>query len=205
IRVEAQGATGGPRPMAGAGRARTGVDGAYTMELPPEQSYLIGVVDDEWAARTLGGVVVQEGNPPTALDLSRGRGSVVWGRVTVGLSDPAPGRPVMLHERGAAIPPEALEGRPFGLFDGFLRIADTDEDGRYAFRVGPGAYQITWPRGPGDRARPEDLTIVAGQEVERDYSLSRDDRPWKTVRGLVLARDGAGPPIAGAVMSVHPN
>ena len=35
----------------GSGRARTAADGSYAMDLPPEQSYMIDVVDDEWAAR----------------------------------------------------------------------------------------------------------------------------------------------------------
>ena len=58
------------RPVPAQGRARTAADGTYAMDLPPEQSYLIAVVDDEWAAPSLGGVVVREGVPRTGLDLT---------------------------------------------------------------------------------------------------------------------------------------
>ena len=51
-------------------RVRTAADGSYTMDLPPEQSYMIGVIDDEWAAPRLAGIVVREGVARTGLDLT---------------------------------------------------------------------------------------------------------------------------------------
>src|SRR5262249_52351618 len=38
-------------------RARTAEDGSYAMDLRPEQSYMVGVTDDEWVAKSLVGVV----------------------------------------------------------------------------------------------------------------------------------------------------
>ena len=67
ILVEAEG-VGGANP-GGSGRARTDDDGSYTMELPPEQSYMVYVVDAEWAARSLNGVVLREGKARSGLDL----------------------------------------------------------------------------------------------------------------------------------------
>jgi hypothetical protein len=205
IRVEAQG-VGSSRIPGGSGRARTAADGSYEMHLPPEQSYMIAVVDDEWAARSRGGVVVREGVPQRGLDLLLERGAVIHGRVTAGpRSNPSPGHPVMLTEYGPAVPPGTFKDQPTGGgSNAFTRIADTDEGGRYAFRVAPGGYQLMGPRLPGDRSAPDDLTIVAAQEVRRDFHLARDYRLWKTVRGVVRARDAAGPPIAGAVMVVQP-
>ena len=55
---------------AGSGKAKTTADGSYTMELPPEQSYMVYVADDEWAARSSSGVVVREGKAQTGLDLT---------------------------------------------------------------------------------------------------------------------------------------
>ncbi len=44
---------------------------------------MIGVTDDEWAARGLAGIVVREGVARAGLDLSLERGGVVRGRVTI--------------------------------------------------------------------------------------------------------------------------
>src|SRR6185312_15240012 len=52
IPVEANG-VGSSRLPGASGRARTAADGTYTMELPPEHSYMIGVIDGEFAAPTL--------------------------------------------------------------------------------------------------------------------------------------------------------
>ena len=49
ILVAADGA--GSANPGGSGRVRPAADGSYTMDVPPEQSYMVYVVDDEWAAR----------------------------------------------------------------------------------------------------------------------------------------------------------
>ncbi len=83
ILVEAHG-VGVNASWPGLGRARTAADGSYVMDLSPEQSYMIGVIDDEWAAKSRAGVVVREGVPLVGLDLTLERAAVVWGRVTAG-------------------------------------------------------------------------------------------------------------------------
>ena len=74
ILVEARGWGGRWTVLSHSARARTADDGSYTMDLPPEQSYMIGVTDDEWAARSLAGIVVREGVPRVGLDLTLERG-----------------------------------------------------------------------------------------------------------------------------------
>ncbi len=209
ILVEAHGVGGNPSLAGfGSGRARTADDGSYAMELAPELSYMIGVSDDEWAATSRSAVVVREGVPQVDLDLTLERGkraAVVWGRVTVGRSaKPAPGQPVMLDEEGPAIPPGTFKNQPAGLNDAFQRIADTDDDGRFAFRVGPGSYRLRGPHIPGGQNETVDLKVVAGQQYERNFSLPRDNRPWKTIHGVVRAKDARGAPIPGAIMVVEP-
>ncbi len=206
IRVEANG-VGSTRIPGGSGRAWTAADGSYEMHLAPEQSYTIAVVDDEWAAKSVVGVLVREGVPQAGLDLALVRGVVVHGRVTAGQeSKPMAGRPVMLTARwGPAVPPKTFKNQPTSLvFNTFMRVVDTDLDGRYAFRVAPGEYELMGPRPPGPQAPMERLKIAEGQEFERDFHLPSDDRPWKTLRGVVRANDAGGPPIAGAVMVVQP-
>jgi RNA polymerase sigma factor (sigma-70 family) len=201
ILVEADG-VGRTQLPGGSGRARTAADGSYEMLLAAEQSYTIAVVDAEWAAQSKTGVVVREDVPQSGLDLTLERGAVIHGRVTAGPgSRLSPGRPVMLTERGPAVPPGTFKHQPPNpVFNVFERICDTDEDGRYAFRVAPGGYQLTGPWLRGNQPARDDLTVVAGRDVERDFHLPRDDRPWKTLRVVVRAKDAGGPPIAGAVM-----
>jgi len=205
ILVEAQGVGGTSQP-AGSGRARTAADGSYAMDLPPEQSYTIGAIDDEWASRNRSGVVVREGVVQTGLDVSLERGAVIRGQVTAGPeSKPSPGRLVVLAEHGPVVPPGTFKDQPPNdVFNAFSRICDTDEEGRYAFRVAPGNYQLRGPSLPGAPVPGEDLTIVAAQGIERNFSLPRDFRLWKPVRGVVQAKDAGGPPIAGAVVVVQP-
>jgi hypothetical protein len=186
-------------------RARTAEDGSYTMELCPEQSYMIGVTDDEWAAKSMVGVVVHEGVARTGLDLSLERGAIIRGRVTTEPgSQPAPGRSVKLVEKGPAIPPKLLPVPYAGLEDELPRFAYADEDGRYAFRMAPGTYVLTGPVAPGEQPHGNELKIAAGVEIERNLTIPADEPPWKTVRGVVRAGDAGGPPIAGALLVVTP-
>jgi RNA polymerase sigma factor (sigma-70 family) len=206
IRVEANGVGGSQIPVA-SGRAWTAADGSYEMFLAPEQSYTIAVVDAEWAAQSKSGVVIREDVPQSGLDLTLERGSVIHGRVTAGPgSRPSPGHTVTLtEERGPAVPPGTFKHQPPNpVFNHFERICDTDEDGRYAFRVAPGGYRLTKPWLRGDQPARDDLTVLAGRDLERDFHLARDDRPWKTLRVVVRTKDAGGPPIAGAIMVLQP-
>jgi RNA polymerase sigma factor (sigma-70 family) len=186
-------------------RARTTEDGSYAMDLRPEQSYMIGVTDDEWAAKSLVSVAAREGVARTGLDLSLERGAIIRGRVTTEPgSQPAPGRSVKLVEKGPAIPPKLLPVPYAGMEDELPRFAVTDEDGRYAFRVAPGTHVLNGPVALWEQPRQEELKIAAGEEIERNFSIPGEEPPWKTVRGVVRAGDASGPPVAGAVLVVAP-
>ena len=103
----------------GSGRARTAADGSYAIDLPPDQSYMVNVHDDEWAARSRTGVVVREGQPHAGVDLRLERGSVIRGRITAGQdSRPALGLAVILFEQGPAVPKGTFKEQPRGLAAG---------------------------------------------------------------------------------------
>ncbi len=191
---------------AGAGRARTAPDGSYTMDLAPEQSYMIVIVDDEWAAPTRAGVVVREGKAQDGIDFALSKGAIIRGRVTAGAaSAPAVGEALSLNEQGALVPAGTIAGQRSALVESFMHVVDTDGDGRYAFRVGPGGYGLLGPREPGvPRQSEERLGVVEGQVIEKDYHLRRVVRLGRTIRGIVRARTPDGPPIAGAVVVEEP-
>ena len=184
IRVAAEGA--GSANPGGSGRARTSADGSYTMDVPPEQSYMVYVVDDEWAARSLKGIVVRERTPQTGLDLRLERASVITGRVTTGSpSKPASGLAVILVEHGPAVPAGTFMDQPSPLREAILHVADTDRDGRYAFHIGSGDYQLTGPSQRSAEAVAEHLVVSGGQQIQRDFQLSGVGSPWRTLCGTV--------------------
>jgi RNA polymerase sigma factor (sigma-70 family) len=192
---------------AGSSRARSAADGSFKMELPPNQSYTVYVNDDEWAAKSRTGVVIREGQPHPDVSIRLQPGALIHGRVTAGPeAQPAPGVTVMLYEQGPAVPERTLVNQPSSLHDGAMRVADTDSDGRYAFRVGPGDYQLTRPRQAGDDGETpsEQLKVRDGQEIGRDFQLARQVRPLRYVRGVVRAQKPDGPPIAGAIVAAEP-
>ncbi len=202
ILVKASSAFGGWRWIPGNGETRTAADGSYTMDLPGEHSYLIGVVDDEWAARSLGGIVLHEGIRRTGLDLKLERGALIKGRVTTGpQAKPVAGVPVRLVEEGRTVPAGTFKDQVQDQLEMMNRFVETDESGRYAFRIAPGNYELNGPflQPMGN----EMLTVVAGQEIERNFDVA-PDRSTRTVRGIVRAGGVSGPPVANAVMVVAP-
>ncbi len=125
---------------------RTGADGSYHLDLYPDQLYLIGVHDDQWAARSRGGVLPREGSTIQGVDFHLTSGTLIKGRVTNATDHtPVAGRAVRLFEQGDGMKhPSYYSGdAPFPRHDPtetLIRRTRTDRDGRYAFRVGPGRF-----------------------------------------------------------------
>jgi RNA polymerase sigma factor (sigma-70 family) len=203
ILVAAEGV--GPGYPGGSSRARTGADGSYKMALPPNQSYTLYVNDPDWAAKSRTGVVVREGQAAPVVDFRLEPGSLIHGRVTAGrAAQPAAGVTVMLFEQGPAVPKGTLIDQPANLSDGATRVADTDSDGRYAFRVGPGEYQLSGPHEPGGRPETERIKVGDSQDFRKDFQVARLVRPLRMLRGVVRAEKPGGPPIAGAIVVAEP-
>jgi len=170
-------------------QATSGPDGSYEFVVYPNQSYLVAVTDADWAARSLQGVVVREGEVRTDLDLHLLSGTLLRGRVSLGPEgQPASGQTVTLIERG-----RGLRGDLRGLAkqERSVRWAQADGDGRYGFRVGPGRYEL---RGPAP-SLAEKLTLDGEAEVVRDFHL-----PWlaRAVLAGEVRRWGQGRVVANA-------
>lgn len=200
ILIEATGVTRSSS-NSGFGRTRTGPDGTYSMKVAAEEIYVIAVLDETWAAPTRSGVVAREGQDLEGIDFALSQGAVIRGRVTAGpASKPAVGETVVLNEHGAIVQTKAFAGR-----SNLMRATETDGDGRYAFRVGPGTYSIKGPTDPAGRDRPaEQLVVIEDQVVEKDFHLRRQVQLGKLLRGVVHARTADGPVIARAVVVEEP-
>lgn len=171
--------------------ARTAADGTYSLELYPDQGYVVAVLDPDRAATNITGVVIREDHPRTDLDFRLGPGTLVEGQVTVGPHGaPAAGQMVSLKTLGTPLP-EELGKQVMGTRAALFRSAATDDSGRYRLRVGPGEYQIAGP----DRTFGA-LNVGPETAVRRDFHLPR------LVRGPieVVVRHPDGTPAAGATL-----
>jgi hypothetical protein len=144
VRAEGQG-----RPFGqGSHSTRTAADGSYRLAINPEASYMIGVVDDEWAAPSRRGIIPHEGELIQGVDFRLEPASVVRGRATTGDGEPAAGARICLLERGANVEHLTVEHHDgqtskFGARTETLRRwTTTDPDGGFAFRVGPGSFSL---------------------------------------------------------------
>jgi hypothetical protein len=178
---------------------RTGQGGAYTIEVDPDQSYILAVVDETWAARSFTGVIVREGRPQSGLDFTLIKGTLIHGRVTEGPDEaPAAGAHVILIQEGGSLP-EDLRRPDLGEGEArFVRGANVDAEGRYRFRVGPGTYRLLVPNSGFREAITVDGTDEA--EIVRDVSEAGPTR-LEPLIGRVVERDPAGErPVAGAII-----
>jgi len=155
--------------------AATRADGSYHMTVDGEHVYVVGVVHDRWAAACRPGVVAREGAAVGGLDFRLAEGTVLRGRLTAGAGkQPAAGESLLLREQAGEFP-EALRVGPrrdLGRDElYFSRVATTDADGTYRFRVGPGSYTLYHP----GTHRTVAFTVEREREVVKDLHLPRAD------------------------------
>jgi len=172
--------------------ARTAADGRYRLKLYPDQSYIVAVTDNDWAAPSYTGLALREGDERKNLDFRLTKGTLIQGKVVVGpKAKPMPDQTVTIVQQGKSIPAEL--GGKWSKREDLVRWATTDQRGRYACRVGPGTYRIS---GPG----PEVKEVVArGQEaIRKDFRIPR--LPRGMLRGVVLQGGPKGKPVPGAIV-----
>jgi RNA polymerase sigma factor (sigma-70 family) len=166
---------------------RTSDDGTYALDVPPNQVYVVGVLDDTWAAPSRSGIVVRENAPQGGLDFALGKGTVVHGRVTgKSTHKPSAGVGVELTEKTGPPPTEFRRPLREG---GFSRYKKTDADGQYSFRVPPGQYEL---RGlNGSRADTVSFPVQGEAEVIRDLELNVSEHEVY-LTGVVVERTPTG-------------
>ena len=170
--------------------ARTNGDGAFSLDAPSEQSYIISVYDTEWAARSRTGVVVHEGESRAGLDFPLGKGTLLTGRVVLGPErTPQAGKNVTLIQEGAPLS-EAFRGiEAEGSTESLVRFTETDADGRYRLRVGPGTFKLREPtRGVTWTVKVETLDAA---EVVNDFPVETPPTPT-AITGVVVEETPKG-------------
>ena len=191
ILVLAQGC--GPGFDNGNGRARTAADGSYEMTVNTNQSYVVTVSDDDWAAPSHIGVIVREGRPVAGLDFRLGRGTLIHGTVTIGSAGkPAEAQNVWLHQSGGELPKELRENDQYSHEVGMDRWATTDTSGRYRMRVATGTYSIGIP----GQIVQETITINNGHELIHNFRMPRPKRGPISGRIVLAGQSNRG--VAGA-------
>ena len=182
------------------GLARTGADGRYALDVKGEEAYIITARKGDLAAPYKWGVIVRTGKPVAGVDLVLGPATHVRGRVTIG-DDRKPAAKIYLFaeiDKGP-IPAELMreDGRSgFGM--SMSIVQQTDDEGRYDLRLGPGEYTI---RGPA-RVEPVELTIPTENpplEIVHDFKMPRPEKGPFTATVV----DAKGRPVAGAVLNGH--
>ena len=177
-------------------RTRTAEDGTYGMAVYPDQSYMIGVFDDEFAARTLTGIIVREGKALSGLDLTLGEGTLLHGHVTKPRDTPwYEDDSVTIMQLGAVFPNESNGSSDWMRErENLFRSAAIDAKGHYQFRIGPGQYSIWRPYSKGK----VDLIVESEKEIVRDFSEANGN-PSRTMKGVATEESATGDkPIPGA-------
>ncbi len=177
---------------------RTGGDGSYSLDVCPDQSYMIAVLDYRWAARTLTGVVVREGKAQGGLDLTLSSGTLIHGVVTREAGGPPmQGETITLIEQGPNLPPAFLAPPvPRDQAADLPQWTSTDAEGRYQFRVGPGRFKIWIGKGEDSK----ELVVEDQTELVRDFRVSESFRSI-SLSGVALEKTPAGDrPIPGALV-----
>lgn len=194
LRIEGRGATNHYCRM----HVRTRDDGSYALDVYPDQSYIITVIDDRDSVGGLIGIVVREGAPRAGLDFTLGKGTLIQGRImTEDGKTPPVGATITLVQIGEDLPADLVPDHG-DKTESLVQWASTDAQGRYRFRAAPGRYEM-WGPSHADR---ELLAIDGEGELTRDFNLSEADRK-QTIAGVALEETPEGQrPIAGAIIEV---
>jgi beta-lactamase regulating signal transducer with metallopeptidase domain/uncharacterized GH25 family protein len=181
------------------GYARTGGDGMFAIPVAPGHSYMVGVQDQAWAARSLTNVVLRrEGGDYELPKLRLVKGTLIEGRPTRGPDKkPAANEWVSLSELGEPLPrdyrPFTQESREW-----LSRGVKTDAAGRYTFRVGPGEYRLRLPDG-----QVRELTVDQEEKLVQEDHLDRAVERHR-LSGVVRDRTAGGnAPVADARVRVE--
>ena len=198
IRVRATGTgIGNSSPDHGGGEARAAADGSYEIVANAGEGYAVSVDDNDRAAPSRLDVSVRRGQPAVGVDFHLTRGTIIRGTVTVGPGgQAAPERAILFNQVGEQGPVERWEnGEMHSIEIRRQFTAETDAQGRYSTRVGPGTYTIYGP----PRTGGETIVVKDEPELVRDYRMPRPEKgpiSGRVVEGVT------GRAVAGAKVEI---
>ena len=191
IRLEARG-TGGGFANSSRATAWTAPDGTFAMDVDPTQAFVVAVIDDRWGAPSHVGVIVHEGEEVDGVDFRLGPGAVIRGTVIVGeASEPVADQGIMLVQSGGKIPDELERGDGFWHEVRSTRWVNTDADGHFEIRVGPGTYKVQGPT----RTESREVEAVDGSDYVVDFRMPRPAKG--PLAGRVVRADDPSVGVAG--------
>ena len=149
---------------------RTREDGTFEFSMYPEQSYLIAVTDQDWAAPSIQGFIVHEGEERADLLFTLGKGTLVSGAaVNASTGEPLARKTITVVQQGASIHDKDLKG-PWNADaqESLVRWATTDKKGRYSIRLGPGTYEVK-----AAYAQDKEAPLQVGDQptIERNFRV----------------------------------
>lgn len=163
------------------GHTITDGNGNYQLKIYPNQSTIIAVTEKVWAAKSHTKIKLEEGMRKENVDFQLASGTLIHGLATIGNDKiPAAGENATLLEKA----------------DGtdLVRWNNTDQDGHYEFRVGPGEYELKLP----NRPYSEKLSITVSDQKEIVHHTHAERKERGTLTGQTV--DKGGKPIAGCVI-----
>jgi hypothetical protein len=131
--------------------ARAAGDGRFEVSVFPEQEYIIGVLDKNWASDNLVGLFVGEGDTLADVTLKLKKGTLVHGRVIGGTGKKNDSGVTVVQNVGKA---------------SLVRWAPVDAKGEYSVRLGNGSYMINCYA-----SRQEMLTVADEPKIEKNFDL----------------------------------
>jgi hypothetical protein len=154
---------------------RTDAAGRYDIRAESEQAYIVLIEDREWAAPYRGDILVRAGKPAVGVDFVLRRATRLHGRVIAGHEGPGvPKTAISLVIDRGEVPAEIqLKGRRYYRHVRMDRFAETDDDGRYEFLIGPGEYQ---------------LEVLPARLVSVKLKIAADNPPVEVTRDVHISK-----------------
>ncbi|KAA1258801.1 Bacterial Ig-like domain (group 1) [Rubripirellula obstinata] len=183
----------------GRGQTTSNDDGTYKLQVTPEQVYMVTAADDERVTDAVPSFAVNVDEPVVGIDLRLRKPTRLTGRLTEEPSgDPIQNERVIVYQYGDDL--NSIEGATIANPENssryirpmLVRNARTDDEGRFEFRLGDGAYDIRPPRQEKTEkfevSGEESLTIDVTTEIQKKVKLTgvvrehKEDRPLAGVR-----------------------
>ncbi len=159
------------------GHTSTKADGTYELRIYPDQDTLIAVTDEQFAAKSIDIPATAEGGAGESRSRAQSR-FCCFGKLTQGDDR----RPVV-NQTATLV----QQGKGSAQL---VRWSQSDKNGRYRFRVGPGAYEL--------RMLDQNSMAIQVENEDLEFDAHVDRLPRGPLAGVVV--DGAGNRVSALIV-----